>query len=102
MKKVIVYNTIKNIRQRINPLFPNFIEVIDDDKYYDAKTLKDKHTELGGSSVKFGFGECCLPIVLSHNTPNDSISHLWAYEWAKFRGLFPRLPRHWETKNGTP
>lgn len=76
----------------------DFIEVIDDDKYYDASTLKDKHTELGGSSLKFGFGKCSLPIVLSHNAPNVSISHLWAYEWAKFRGLFPRLPRHWERK----
>jgi len=76
----------------------DFIEVVNDDKYYDANTLKDKHTELGGSSLKYGFGECCLPIVLFHNTPNDSISHLWAYEWAKFRGLFPRLPRHRERR----
>jgi hypothetical protein len=73
-----------------------FLEVISQDRYYDGETLKDKHTELGGSSLKYGFGECYLPIVLSHNTPNDSISHLWSYEWARFRGLFPRLPRHWE------
>ena len=74
----------------------DLLKVISQDKYYDGETLKDKHTELGGGSLKYGFGECYLPIVLYHNTPNDSISHLWSYEWAKFRGLFPRLPRHWE------
>ncbi|MCJ7655233.1 MAG: hypothetical protein MUO97_08070, partial [Dehalococcoidia bacterium] len=76
-----------------------FMEVIEDEKYYDGDNLKDRHTELGGPNLKYGFGECSLPIVLFHNTPNDSISHLWAYEWAsKFRGLFPRLPRHWEKR----
>jgi hypothetical protein len=75
-----------------------FLSVIKDDQYYDSKNLEDKHTAIGGIGVKYGFGECRLPVVLGHNTPNDSISHLWAYEWASFRGLFPRLPRHWERK----
>lgn len=76
----------------------DFIEVINDDKYYDGKTLLDASTMLGGGNLKYGFGECYLPIVLFHNAPNNSISHLWSYEWAKFRGLFPRLPRHWERR----
>lgn len=80
------------------PTDSQFLAVIKDSKYYDGATLEDKHTAMGGTDVKYGFGGCRLPVVLSHNTPNDSISHLWAYEWAAFRGLFPRLPRHWERK----
>jgi hypothetical protein len=68
-----------------------------DDDYYDSD-LQDKHTAEGGGDVKFGFGKCKLPLVLEHNTPNNSISLLWAYdeEKIKFKGLFPRIPRHKE------
>lgn len=75
-----------------------FLAVIKDGKYYDGTTLEDKHTAMGGTDVKYGFGECRLPVILGHNSPNNSISHLWAYEGASFYGLFPRLPRHWERK----
>jgi hypothetical protein len=73
-----------------------FINLCSDDRYYDADGLQDKNTEVGGDNVKFGFGKCMLPLVLAHNTPNDSIALLWAYENTKFRGLFPRVPRHKE------
>jgi hypothetical protein len=64
--------------------------------YYDAESLEDKNTKKGGKDVIFGFGDCRLPLVLSHNTPNNSLALLWAYEDASFRGLFPRVPRHKE------
>jgi hypothetical protein len=61
--------------------------------YYDKKVLEDKHT---GKDVRLGFGNCALPVVLAHNTPNNSVPLLWSYDVAKFKGLFPRIPRHVE------
>lgn len=67
------------------------------DDYYDAKELEDEHTKKGGKNVKLGFGECALPVVLFHNTPNNSVPLLWSYDTSdKFKGLFPRIPRHKE------
>jgi hypothetical protein len=66
------------------------------EKYYD-KRIEDKYTEVGGSEdLKFGFANCALPLVLHHNTPNNSIALLWSYEDenADLRGLFPRVKRH--------
>jgi hypothetical protein len=37
-----------------------------------------------------------LPLVLHHNTPNNSICLLWSYEDTQVRGLFPRIKRHKE------
>lgn len=72
------------------------LELCKNDSYYDAENLEDKHTKQGGKDVRHGFGDCRLPLVLSHNTPNNSLALLWAYEDASFRGLFPRVPRHKE------
>ena len=60
--------------------------------YYDAN-LEDEHTRKGGGDVKYGFANCGLPLVLAHNTPNNSLYLLWA-ESAKLRALFPRVNRH--------
>lgn len=62
------------------------------DKYYD-ESVETKHTKKGGSDVKFGFNKCGLPVVLSHNTPNNSLALLWA-ETERLRALFPRVSRH--------
>lgn len=73
------------------------IKICNDDKYYDAIELEDEHTKKGGSNVKLGFGKCALPLILAHNTPNNSVPILWAYDTSKkFKGLFPRIPRHKE------
>ena len=62
------------------------------DRYYDKTLIEDKHTN---GDVKLGFGECALPLVLAHNTPNNTIPLLWSYEYSEiFKGLFPRIPRH--------
>lgn len=54
----------------------------------------DEHGKVGGTSVRYGYANCRLPIVLSHNTPNNSIFLLWADEVHKIQGLFPRVSRH--------
>lgn len=64
-------------------------------KYYDPDTF-DEHMEVGGTADgKLGFAGCALPVVISHNTPNDSIFLLWSNS-ANIRGLFPRVARHKE------
>jgi hypothetical protein len=60
--------------------------------YYDP-TIEDEHTQKGGTDLKHGFAACGLPLVLSHNTPNNSLYLLWA-ESEKVRALFPRVSRH--------
>ena len=63
-------------------------------KYYDTKA-SDKHIAIGGTeSAQFGFAACALPLVLSHNTPNNSVYVLWGPETFDFFGLFPRISRH--------
>ncbi len=70
------------------------------DAYYDP-SLYDEHLRQGGTlDAKYGFADCGLPLVLSHNTPNNSISLLWSYEGRKVRGLFPRVQRHKGTDEG--
>lgn len=65
-------------------------------KYYDPKAF-DKHIAVGGTSnAQMGFAGCALPIVLSHNTPNNSVYLLWGPESHRFFGLFPRMSRHKE------
>jgi hypothetical protein len=64
------------------------------DKYYDPKA-EDMHTRKGGTDVRRGFAGCGLPVVLSHNTPNNSVLLLWANpDDLAIRGLFPRVSRH--------
>lgn len=76
----------------------DILSICKNDAYYDADELEDEHTRVGGANVKLGFAECKLPLVLSHNCPNNSVSILWAYDKAntKFSGLFPRVPRYKE------
>lgn len=59
------------------------------EKYY-INDLEDEHT----GCVKFGFDGCGLPVVLHHNTPNNSIYLLWARKMENRRPLFVRYERH--------
>jgi hypothetical protein len=69
------------------------------EKYYDS-AIQTKSTALGGDHVRRGFGHCGLPLILEHNTPNNSVALLWA-ETAGANGLHPMRPlfrraqRHW-------
>ncbi|MCY1037021.1 hypothetical protein OV207_36660 [Corallococcus sp. BB11-1] len=61
-------------------------------KYYDP-LAKNKHPEWGGD-VPFGYKDGGLPLVIHHNTPNNSIFVLWAEDSDTVRPLFPRVSRH--------
>ena len=74
------------IRASADPLVP-LIE-----QYYDSSS-EDDHTRKGGPDVRYGFADCGLTVVLSHNTPNNSLSLLWS-DTDKVRALFPRVSRH--------
>ena len=56
-------------------------------KCYD-KSIEDEHK----GRVLHGYAECGLPLVLPHNTPNNSLYLLWERESTK--PLFPRFQRH--------
>ena len=70
------------------------------EKYYDDaidKVVFDVHMRKGKTKdAKYGYADCGLPVVLHHNTPNNSLAILWYYENCVLRGLFPRVQRHRE------
>jgi hypothetical protein len=68
-----------------------FIELV---KNYFDKGIIDRHYKEGKHDEPYlGFNECCLPVILSHNTPNNSLPILW-FPDDKIIGLFPRVKRH--------
>lgn len=64
-------------------------------RYFD-RSIIDEHYSKGDCSRPYlGFDGCALPLVFSHNTPNNSIPLLWFDGvGTKYRGLFPRVGRH--------
>lgn len=65
-------------------------------RYCDS-SASDSHFLVGGTDdVRWGFAGCSLPVVLAHNTPNNSLYILWGPESLSFFGLFPRVSRHKE------
>lgn len=59
-----------------NPEDCAFLELVD--RYYDP-VLVNEHTKVGGTvDMRHGYGGCALPLVLDHNTPNNSLPLLWA------------------------
>ena len=70
------------------------------DKYYDP-AIETKSIKVGGTDAKFGFANCGLPVILEHNTPNNSVALLWAESLIEepppphlMRPLFRRRQRH--------
>ncbi|MEN9402147.1 MAG: hypothetical protein RL091_850 [Verrucomicrobiota bacterium] len=63
------------------------------DAHYEPDVMEDEHTKKGGKTIKYGYAECGLPLVLSHNSPNNSIYPVWNTD-GKLRPLFPRVSRH--------
>jgi hypothetical protein len=66
-------------------------------QYFDRRVAEDRHIAVGGTDGRLGFAGCALPVVLSHNTPNNSVYLLWGPETYEFFGLFPRVSRHRES-----
>lgn len=62
--------------------------------YFDPSVIND-HYKQGKHDIPYlGFNECGLPLILNHNTPNNSLPILWLPEDKEFVGLFPRISRH--------
>lgn len=62
--------------------------------HYDVG-IHDEHT---GPDIWYGYKQCGLPLVLEHNTPNNSIALLWAESKSdatpRMKPLFARRKRH--------
>jgi len=59
-------------------------------KYHDS-SIEDSHYKKGKHDYPYlGFDECSLPLVIYHNTPNNSFPIIWAGS----KALFPRVTRH--------
>ncbi len=67
------------------------------EKYYDP-AVETESVKKGGDA-RYGFAQGRLPLVIEHNTPNNSIALLWAETEGKngqhaMRPLFRRRQRH--------
>jgi hypothetical protein len=81
---------------RVSVTWPTIVEL--SGRYYDP-LLDDRHK----GNVPLGFENCELPLVLHHNTPNNSICLLWGDTVGQekalpLRALFPRYERHHEER----
>lgn len=76
---------------------PVLMKVLEKPQYLHQELMNDKAYNVGSTVRPYlGFDECALPVVLSHNTPNNSLPILWqdADDDKQFKGLFPRISRH--------
>ena len=67
----------------------NMLNIAKTDTYFDAGADHENDRV-----DRLGYSKCQLPVILSHNTPNNSIYLLWAEDTHKVHGLFPRVSRH--------
>lgn len=64
-------------------------------KKYNDDSIVNKHYKEGKYEHPFlGFNECSIPLVLYHNTPNNSFPILWNDNPPDYKALFPRITRH--------
>ena len=79
-----------HILQNIHPYEPSDELKTLMKKYYNPE-IEDSHYKKGKHDNPFlGFDECSLPLVIYHNTPNNSFPIVWAGG----KALFPRVTRH--------
>lgn len=71
----------------------DILKLVADEQFFDTNA-DDEHSKVGNASKRYGFANCRLPLVLAHNTPNNSVYLLWAEEDQRILGLFPRVSRH--------
>lgn len=70
-------------------------EILDLLREYMDDSIVDRHFRVGRHDRPYlGFDECGLPLVLYHNTPNNSLPILWFERHRAVKGLFPRVSRH--------
>jgi hypothetical protein len=82
---------------------PADVDILDlCERYYDHSLfvrLQEHCEQAGQTNMKRGYADCALPVVLYHNTPNNSIPLLWAETAGEkdahaMRALFHRRDRH--------
>ncbi len=82
--------------------YASFIELTR--THYDP-IIRTPHTDVGKvEHLGLGYGGCALPLILDHNTPNNSVALLWAetdggerdggVQAPAMRPLFRRRQRH--------
>jgi hypothetical protein len=75
---------------------PDFLKLLDD--HYNPAIMTPS-MKVGGDDGRLGFAECGLPLVLEHNTPNNTVALVWAEAdgtdgHPEMRPLFRRRQRH--------
>lgn len=91
------YGSILPLQFKVKPEDePEFARLVR--TYYD-ESIETRHMKVGGEDGRWGFSKCGLPLVLEHNTPNNSIALLWAEtaggpDKHAMRPLFRRRQRH--------
>ena len=83
---------VQELPQHLKVVDPELLRICDE--FFDP-AMDDEHK----GKVPHGYMDAALPVVLFHNTPNNSISPLWADtefepDSLKRRALFPRYERH--------
>uniref|UniRef100_A0AB33J8N2 PRTase-CE domain-containing protein n=1 Tax=Prevotella sp. GTC17254 TaxID=3236794 RepID=A0AB33J8N2_9BACT len=72
----------------------DLMKVLKKEKHFVEECVISKSYKVGkNDSPWLGFDECALPVVLAHNTPNNSLPIIWQ-DAERFHGLFPRISRH--------
>jgi hypothetical protein len=64
------------------------------EEYFDSSIVDEHFKKAKCDQPHLGYDECGLPLVLVHNTPNNSLPVLWLPDDKDFAGLFPRVTRH--------
>lgn len=93
---VFTIEVVQFIDDKVKIDLYNDEEFVNLSKKYIGKEIVDLHFEKAKHSKYYlGYNECALPLVLVHNTPNNSMPLLWWVSGNKdFIGLFPRVTRH--------
>lgn len=73
---------------------PDLVKMLKKEKHFVEEAVLSKSYHVGKDDEPWlGFDECALPVVLAHNTPNNSLPVIWQ-DAERFHGLFPRISRH--------
>lgn len=76
---------------------PNLYKIIQNPHYFDSELVVTSSYKKGKYDEPYlGYNEGALPLVLAHNTPNNSLPILWQATTKEDNvyGVFPRISRH--------
>ena len=101
------FGAIVELNECVSSEQPDDFRLVDLTQRYYNPGIRNKHTDVGGvTHLGLGYGGCGLPLVLHHNTPNNSLALIWAeidsgldgegVMQPEMRPLFRRRQRHTE------